>query len=181
LYAFFEAQKDVEATPKATSDKGVRAINYNLCIGAEDAVDVPFYVNRHPESSSLLEGAPVAMREDPSIYLKPSVYTWGENVTVDRVEKLVTTSLATFMKEQGVVPDMLSIDAQGAEFDILLGCHDMFEGINAFVTEVEFFEIYRNQGLFSDQMQLFSLHGVRLVEIFSQQFCQFCLACASGS
>jgi len=68
-----------------------------------------------------------------------------------------------------IIPDALSIDAQGVEFNIMKGCKEYLKSINNIVTEVEFYEIYKDQGLFSDQMSLLFDNNIRLMEIINIQ------------
>jgi len=127
-----------------------------------------FHINRFPLSSSLLESSPIARNEDPGY---PFCHTWGENTEVDSETIVNVSALDEIIEELDLPkPDFLSVDAQGAELNILRGAENAFsDSIVGAVTEVEFSEIYSKQALFDEQMSWYSERGLRLVEIFNQQ------------
>lgn len=127
-----------------------------------------FYVNKFPLSSSLLESSPIARDDDPGY---PFCHTWGENTEIDEEITVDVSPLDQIIDEFKLPsPDFLSIDAQGAELNILKGATKAFsEHIIGAVTEVEFSEIYSKQALFDEQMSWYSTQGMRLVQIFNQQ------------
>ncbi len=127
-----------------------------------------FHVNKFPLSSSLLPCSSIAERESP-VY--SHCHTWGENAQLDHLIKIDTVSLDDVIAMGEVPPpDVISIDAQGAELRILRGATQALSQALCVVTEVEFFEIYESQGLFDDQMHLLSEQGYRLFDIMNKQF-----------
>ena len=127
----------------------------------------PFYVNKYPLSSSLLPCSRLAENENPAY---AHCHRWGQNAELDHVIEVETVPLDDIV-DSGIVPppDIISIDAQGAELRILRGAKKALSKTLCVVTEVEFFEIYDGQGLFDDQMSLLSRAGLRLFTIENQQ------------
>jgi FkbM family methyltransferase len=76
-----------------------------------------FYVNKFPLSSSLLKPSQQSLSENPNW---DGIRDWGENVELKEVLNVTTTTINALL-EQGIIPapNFISIDAQGAEFDIL--------------------------------------------------------------
>jgi len=133
----------------------------------EKAGVTSFNVNKFPLSSSLLEPSPLTVDEDPAY---PHVHTWGQNAALHTRITVETISLDDVVNRKlAPPPDVISIDAQGAEFRILKGAAKCLETTLCVISEVEFFEIYDGQGLFDDQMFLLSRTGFRLFRIMSQQ------------
>ncbi|MBU0715134.1 MAG: hypothetical protein KJ964_07245 [Verrucomicrobia bacterium] len=163
-----EEEKDKTINSILTS-KGVRINLLNAFIGEEDGKSQEFYINKHPESSSAFPPNPEVLDEVISVpYV--GIPTWRENTILERKLIFKTNSLRKIIAEYGVVPDVLSVDAQGSELGIFKGTGDYLKEINALVSEVEFYEIYLGQGLYGDQAALLHDAGFRLVEIFSSQY-----------
>lgn len=165
----FEARDDAGDLERAetTLSEGYKTTVVNRAIDEGSGV-AEFYVNTFGASSSLLKPSPLAVKEDPGL---PYVHTWGQNTELAKVIQLETVSLDHLI-ETGLIPppDILSIDAQGAEVRIMRGAQKALESALCIISEVEFFEIYDGQGLFDDQMQLLSRHGFRLLNFLSPQF-----------
>jgi FkbM family methyltransferase len=128
-----------------------------------------FYVNKFPLSSSLLKPSQQSLSENPNW---DGIRDWGENVELKEVLNVTTTTINALL-EQGIIPapNFISIDAQGAEFDILKAANVALKNsVLGLVTECEYVELYEGQGLLHDQMFLLENHGFRLVEIFSSQY-----------
>lgn len=138
-------------------------------IGIGDKVGrANFNVNKWPLSSSLLECSPLSAGEDPEY---AHVHTWGENAALDHVVEVETTTIDALVEEGEVPPpDVLSLDIQGAELATFQGAvKTLTENTLCVVSEVEFFEIYRGQGLFDGQMSFLAERGFRLFDIVNQQ------------
>jgi FkbM family methyltransferase len=137
--------------------------------GIDERVGVaPFHVNKFPLSSSLLPLSPLAAGENPAYQ---HCHTWGQNAELDHTITVDTVSLDDIV-DAGLAPapDVISIDAQGAELRILRGAKKALASALCVVTEVEFFEIYDGQGLFDDQMTLLGEAGYRLLNVFNTQY-----------
>ena len=127
-----------------------------------------FFVNKFPLSSSLLPTSSQAGSENPNWV---HCNTWAENTELDYIIKVPTDSIDSLVNSGKIPkPDFLSIDAQGAEINILKGASNaLHDSILGLVTETEFFEIYKNQGLISDQLNFLESFSIRLTEIYDQQ------------
>lgn len=149
---------------------GVKTFLVNIGIAGKSGVR-DFYVNKHVESSSLFPPSEQALNEHIFPYIVPNsgVITWRENTELDYMTKVNVINLESFIKEYAIIPDVLSIDAQGAELEILRGIGVYIEQVNTIVSEVEFFEIYKGQGLFHEQVEFLSRYGIRLAELMNTQ------------
>jgi FkbM family methyltransferase len=168
----FDAREDtddgIQASTKHESLNSPQLIAINRCVD-EIAGEADFYVNKFPLSSSLLPISPLGATEDPGY---PHCRTWAENTELDRVVRLKTTTIDDVVAA-GLAPppDIISIDAQGAELRILRGAKETVRShVLAIVSEVEFSELYAGQSLFDDQMRELSAAGFRLVEIQNSQY-----------
>lgn len=148
---------------------GVRTTLVNACIG-ETSGTFPFFINKHDESSSMFPPSPQALDEHIVGYCPPGVTTWRQNTELERRITLKTISLHDFTEQQGIIPDVLSIDAQGMELQIMKGAVNVMHHANCIVSEVEFFEIYAGQGLFHEQMLLLESYGFRLGDLLNPQY-----------
>ncbi len=133
----------------------------------EKTATTDFHVTTLPMSSSLFKPSPMAVKEDAGYY---HCKTWGENCVIEKTVSVKTSSIAEVIAELGLPPpDVISIDAQGAELGILKGCGSHLDRALAVVSEVEFSEIYHRQPLFDEQMALLGPKGLRLVNLFNSQ------------
>ena len=65
-----------------------------------------------------------------------------------------------FHRRREALPDVLSIDTQGLEYDIMQGAARVIrEGVLAIVSEVEIAPMYRGQPLLGDVLQLLTTYG----------------------
>jgi len=141
-------------------------IKVNRAIDEKTAVR-DFHVTSLPLSSSLFKASPMAVTEDPGYY---HCQTWADNTRITKTISIKTSSIAEVIAELKLPPpDIISIDAQGAEFGILKGTGPHLANALGVVSEVEFSEIYHQQPLFDQQMTLLSPHGLRLVNLFNSQ------------
>lgn len=171
LYVAFEARlddSDVDAQQKYV-ESGIRTLLIQECVSDRNGIE-KFYVNTRPASSSLFRPSPKAFFEHMPGDAKD--VTWKTNTELDRVVEIQTTTIDDVIARRAVpAPDMLSVDAQGAELKIFHGAQRAFEhNILAVISEVEFHRIYEGQPLFSDQFEFLYSHGFRLAEIFAQQY-----------
>lgn len=158
---------------------GAHTILVSACISEANGTS-PFFINKHDESSSMLRPSPQALDEHIVGYSPPGVTTWRQNTEVDRTVTLNTITLGEFTEQQGIVPDVLSIDAQGMELRIMRGASNVLRHSNCVVSEVEFFEVYSGQGLFHEQMLLLDGYGFRLADLLNSQYWHPGPACGEG-
>lgn len=159
------------------STRGVRTFLVPKCVGDIQGKQ-HFYINKYPASSSLFPPAPQALQEH--VLFKHynisgefcDITTWGENCELDHIEEVDTVTIDSMVRENILpAPDVLSLDAQGAELRIMRGGeHCVTESVLGIVSEIEFFEIYQGQDLFCAQMDFLSEHGFRLADLFSTQY-----------
>lgn len=147
--------------------RGVRTILVEKCVG-DISGKQNFYVNKHPESSSLFPPSPQAIGEH---VMYKNINTWGENCELDHMAEVETITFDE-LAENGTLPkpDVFSIDAQGAELRIMRGGQRAIDDVLCVITEVEFFEIYKGQDLFCAQQSFLSERGFRLAEIMNPQY-----------
>lgn len=168
LFVEFEIRSDDEEalTIKKYKSDGPDVVSIGRCISYEEN-ETSFYINKYPLSSSLFKPTKLIPNEDPG-YGPGHGATWGLNTELEREIKVKTWSLPQVIEEFDLPPpDFLSIDAQGAELDILKGAESLFEkSILGTITEGEFFELYDGQGLFHEQLEFYLQHGFRLIDPF---------------
>ena len=100
------------------SARGVRTVLVPKCVGDARGKQ-HFYVNKQPASSSLFPPAPQALQEH---VVYQGINTWGENCELDHMMEVDTITLDAMVRDGFLpVPDVLSIDAQGAELRIMGG------------------------------------------------------------
>lgn len=175
MIVVFEARPDTSdlVYKQVLAQSNIPMFIINKCVG-ERAGKTSFYVNKFPMSSSMFPPAPGAVNEHV-VYGDGHTWqchTWGENTELSSIIEMDTISIDEIVSA-GIAPppDVLSIDAQGAEHLILKGAaNTLREHVLCVVSEVEFFEIYAGQGLFSDQMVLLSDSGFRLMDILNTQY-----------
>jgi len=139
-----------------------------LCFDESEG-EADFYINRNAMSSSLLRADPAMADESiPWDETPPRTDVWGDISATERTVRVRTTSVDAYAK--GDAPDVLSIDAQGAEMRILRGAENTLSRVLALVTEVEFHPIYEHQGLLEDQIPFLRAHGFRLAGIENLQY-----------
>ena len=122
---------------------------------------VSFNINFDPFTSSLYESNPeygsfTSFQGDHD-------YIWSEATkTMEKLEVNVVTLDHLFkpMTMSIPPPDLLSLDVQGAEYDILIGAQELLrDDILSIVAEVEFHPLYSGQKLFGDISKLLSDQG----------------------
>lgn len=135
------------------------------CVGKKE-----FYINVAPECSSLLKMSPDA--KNYSRMSGKDRLIWGEICQPARTIEIDVTTLDELYANQMIeLPHFLSIDAQGAEYEILLGASKALEGdLVGVVSEVEFRELYEGQKLFSDQFTLLRKHQFNLFELYNKEY-----------
>ncbi|MBI2341989.1 MAG: FkbM family methyltransferase, partial [Deltaproteobacteria bacterium] len=96
---------------------------------------------------------------------------WGEICQpASTIEIDVTTLDELYAKHEIQLPHFLSLDVQGAEYDILEGASKALEGdLLGIVSEVEFRELYDGQKLFMEQYALLKQHQFNLFELYNTE------------
>lgn len=128
-----------------------------------------FRINRHPLSSSVFPASPLTKTDNPGY---AGIKTWAENTEVERIIDVelhgIDDLIATGVLRNS--PDILSLDIQGLEFEVMQGAEHAFRtSILAVISEGEFAEIYRGQGMFDEQLVYLRQMNFRLVDFVSSQ------------
>lgn len=141
---------------------------FPFCIGEKTGVS-NFHLNFHPTTNSLYP-----TNEEYKEYNIVNNPIYGEYSIGDACKHMSTIELDLYSLEDVLrrtkIPsiDFLSLDVQGAEYDILYGAKDLLEknciGIQL---EVEFAKLYQDQKTFSDINCLMESLGFELLELGS--------------
>jgi len=136
------------------------------CVGKKE-----FHINVMPDCSSLLKMSPDAKnyaRMDRGKYR----IIWGQICQPTRTIEISVTTLDE-LYANGVIqmPHFLSLDVQGAEYDILEGASKVLQGdLLGVVSEVEFRQLYEGQKLFVNQYILLRKHQFSLFELYNPEY-----------
>lgn len=136
------------------------------CIGGVDGL-AKFNVVKVPSASSLLK---MANSAKDYCFLEDKMKRWRDSVELIKTEDMQLYTLDTLIKNNEIpIIDVLSIDVQGAEYEVMTGLSN-WDDVLMVITESEFAQIYEGQKLFGDQFNLLISKGFRLVDITNQQF-----------
>lgn len=124
----------------------------------------PFYVNRTWQSSGLLPANPEAMD-----WIQENGQPWRTEAELMQTITMETETLDGYCEKTGLWPDFLSMDIQGAEYEVLRGAPRALKTILGIITEVEFRQIYQEQKLFADIHVLLRAAGFDLINIYAPQ------------
>lgn len=162
-WVIYDANEEALSTVASCQDKNILLVN--SCIGASNSKG-KFHVTVEPTASSMLK--PV---------LSASKYTfgqivWGEHARVVESNDIEIRTIDSLIDEKKLpYADFLSIDAQGAELDIINGASKMLKfSVVGIICEVEFKEIYEGQPLFCDTQDRLRRDNLRLCQIYSEQY-----------
>ena len=146
------------------------------CVGGKTEKDVDFHINYDPYSSSVME-----MNKKYAnwyFYFRNGRYDYIVEDTLKTVEtrkqQMFTLDDICNIHEEILPPDVLSLDAQGVEYDIIKGSPRVIHSnVLAVVTEVEFHQMYASQRLFGDISALMTQSGFEFVK-FTKDFAEYC-------
>lgn len=139
---------------------------------AESCKSTTFNITYNKFASSLLELNP----EYGSYYETALSYRVYDDVlsesfkTMEKIQVETVTLDSIFAVEDAPLqpPDFLSIDAQGAEYEILGGGgNTLRRNVLALALEVEFHPVYKGQKLFGDLCEFLSARGFHFVKFLS--------------
>jgi len=130
-----------------------------------------FHINVMPDCSSLLEMSPDAKNYQRmnSPYYR---IVWGQICQPKRLIDIDVTTIDEVYRNNVIqMPHFISIDAQGAEYDILQGASEALRGdLLGVISEVEFRELYDGQKLFTDQFALLRKHEFDLFDLYNTEY-----------
>ena len=121
------------------------------CISDKEGPAV-FNINHDPRSSSLFKMASTA-EGYVRLERKKKTFPWKLVARTEREINLHTTTLDRLVRDKVIpIPNILSMDIQGAEYPSLVGGKSILESddILAVITEVEFRPLYEGQATFGD-------------------------------
>jgi len=171
IYAF-EAREFGDYDKKAYQqylNLGVRVVVINRAVSGKSGLQ-KFYLNKQTPSSSLLPPSEKTINEHIVPFTTDrKITTWGENTELDKVVELDAITLKEFIDKEGVTPDLIVADVQGMELEVIKGMGDYIKDVGALFTEVEFYEIYKGQALFSDQTEYYEANNIRLADLYGLQ------------
>jgi FkbM family methyltransferase len=153
VHVLYEA--DTEAAATMIRENGCKnRIVLPFCLGLKDGRGT-LNITANPYASSLLEPNPRYFDHYCEIKLQTEMYDaiYGE---IFRVTKQVAVDIHTLdhLVEEGLIgpdriPDFLSLDTQGSEYDIIEGgAKTIREHVLGIATEIEFHPMYNGQKLF---------------------------------
>lgn len=116
---------------------------------AEADGDVTFHINHDPYTSSLL---PANTKNEEFFYQDASCdYMLKDVLKPIKIKRMPGESLDSLAKKYDFKMDYLSLDVQGAEFNLLAGLSDSVMGDTvAVMGEISFFQFYASQHLFDE-------------------------------
>ena len=140
----------------AARSTGLRSLRFfPFALGREVTPEAVFRVCESPGCSSLY--APNNAFADQ--------FHYGNNLKVLRTLTFALTTLDAVCRAEGVRPDYLKVDTQGAELDILKGAEGALASIKVIELEVEFNRLYEDQPLFGDVDRWLRERGFMLLGI----------------
>jgi FkbM family methyltransferase len=151
-YFAFDADAVEAARLQRNTSHGFRSLNvFPYFIGDCNGLQ-QFYLFKSPGfHSSLLPSERCLQFEFPGF-------------EIDRTVRVDARTLDTVMASNGEIDiDVIKLDTQGTEFDILANATDSLEKALLVEVEVEFFEMYKGQKLFSDICALMAEKGFDLL------------------
>ena len=160
---------DVDCVPQiknTSGGKGSPTYVLPYCL-ADTCKTSQLNINYDPYTSSLFEFNP----DYGSCYAYSSHFDCllSENINVQEKRTINTVSLDYILgKDQIPAPNFLSIDTQGAEYDILLGAKETLKShVVAVALEAMFHPLYKGQKLFGDICQLLNSQGFHFVRFLN--------------
>ncbi len=162
-----------EAVEENAADSATTHPEYNVvpkAIGKRDG-DATFYETVASSASSLLPTAPSAKDYAVEVNMH-RLQVWGVHTQVRKTHQMRVRSLDSLVASGEAPPvDFLSIDAQGAELDIMEGAaNQLRHRVVGLVIEAEFAPLYDGQPLFYDTMARLARDGFRVCDLLNIQY-----------
>lgn len=119
------------------------------CLSDQDG-EASFNITKHASMSSMLETDLSNYQRHFGLY--KNFKDWTTNIEIEKVIKVASVTLDTFLKDKKNTIDYLKIDTQGSELKILQGAEKLLneKRINILKIEVSTIAVYQNQVMFSD-------------------------------
>ena len=137
------------------------------CIGTKK-----FHINVMPDCSSLLRMNPNMKQYQRPAWGDQCRLVWGQIAQPTRTIDLEVSTIDELNAKDIIpIPQFLSLDVQGAEYDVLEGASKALYGdLLGVVSEVEFRPLYEGQKLFADQYAILNKHRFNLFELYNPEY-----------
>lgn len=153
-YHSFEADRDeadrLDSWDEGSHSKVIFRIS-NTAIHGQNGI-FPFYVYDFRPLSSLFE------------LNRKSSYRYN-HAKLEKVIDIACITLDSYCETEGIHPDFLSIDAQGASLSILQGGREKIKNCLGMRIELEFFDLYRNAPLADEVLSYLRSQNFRLLRM----------------
>ena len=124
-----------------------------------------FYNNRTRFSSGLLPANSEALD-----WIQENGQSWRTEAELVEITSVQTQTLDGYCLANGLRPDFLSMDIQGAECPVLQGGQRALTTLLGIIAEVEFRQIYYHQALFADIDSLLRARGFQFMTLYVPQY-----------
>lgn len=142
--------------------KAVASCDYLEACVAQKRKKTLFHVAKQPMASGLYPMAKSS--DDYTFFAKKRVHKWRDHCTTAKSIPVETVPLDELPFKFPV--DVLSMDIQGAEYEVMLGGSKTLGGpVVAMVSEFEMIPLYEGQGLLEDQLRLLRGYGFMFFDI----------------
>jgi len=150
--------------------KNINHTLINRCLGGTNS-KTQFNIMAASTASSMLAPAPSATQYT-MLLRHGRALIWGEHACIIKSVEVEVNTLDWLVDNKIIPPiDFLSIDAQGAELEIIIGASKMVtNSILGIVCEVEFNELYEGQPLFCDIQNHLRDNNFCLCQIYNHQY-----------
>ena len=162
LWTFYDADEScLEQIKCRTDGEWTQILPYCLFSSRQK---VKFHINQDPTTSSIFEldnkFGEFYLDHDYPLY-GPMDFRFADTInTVKEIELECTTIDLLVQEDKAVAPDILSIDAQGASYDILEGSKEcLVRDTIAVSCECEFVPFYKGQKTFGHVSNFMNDHG----------------------
>jgi FkbM family methyltransferase len=137
------------------------------CVGSDNK-KIKFYTNYDPYTSSLLQNNPEF--GDYYFFNHTHDYILSDVLKAMEIIELEVKTLDSIVEIDKIniqLPDFLSIDTQGSEYELLLGGEKTLKSsVLGLILEVEFQPLYTGQKLFGDICKLLADNNFEFVKFF---------------
>ncbi|ATN67709.1 FkbM family methyltransferase [Coxiella burnetii] len=167
--ALYDADENCFEQMKKVEQEGWGKVSvYPYCIGKKTGRAL-FNLNFHPTTNSLYP-----FNEEYATYGFVRDFRYGEYIFgeackhIESIELNLLSLEEALKRSQNVGLDFLSLDVQGAEYDILEGAKDFLaKNCIGIQLEVEFVKLYQDQKTFFDIHSLLESMGFELIDLGS--------------
>jgi len=150
----FEPLPEAQATLQRLFESDSRIEVHGIALGARSGT-ATLNVSGQDDSSSLLSIGAAQEREYPG-----TGKAREQAVRVQRLDEVI---------ERVAAPALLKIDVQGSELELLRGAGDLLSHFDDILVECSFAELYEDQPLATEVLDLLFGHELQLVGVFDVQ------------